>query len=107
MRLAVSWICSRIMSMPPMVFCTTREPVLASATERSATPADSAALEDTWSMVIAISVIADEAPAISWAWCSAASARCSAVAWVSSAACETLREVWLIEDTSTRNWSMV
>jgi hypothetical protein len=29
-------------------------------------------------MVIAISVIADDAPAISWAWCSAASARCSA-----------------------------
>ena len=68
---------------------------------------DSAAFDDTWSMVTAISLIAADAPAISCAWCSAASARCSAVAWVSSAAEDTFFDVWLIDETSTRNWSTV
>ncbi|MCY1179855.1 hypothetical protein D9M73_202740 [compost metagenome] len=40
-RLAVSWICSRMLSMPRMVLCTTSLPLLAMATERSATFADS------------------------------------------------------------------
>ncbi|MNE55206.1 hypothetical protein D3C80_1500310 [compost metagenome] len=40
-RLAVSWICSRMLSMPLMVLCTTSLPLLAIATERSATLADS------------------------------------------------------------------
>lgn len=44
------------------------------------------AFADTWSIDTAISLIAAEAPAISCAWCSEASARCIAVAWVSCAA---------------------
>ena len=69
-----------------MVFCTTSLPLLAMATERSATAADSEALADTWSMETAISFTAAEAPAISCAWCSEASARCIAVPCVSWAA---------------------
>ena len=61
--------------MPLMVACTTSAPLLAMATERSATAEDSEALADTWSMDTAISLMAAEAPAISCAWCSEASAR--------------------------------
>ncbi|MOA22988.1 hypothetical protein D3C78_1435860 [compost metagenome] len=105
-RLEVSWICSRMLSMPAMVFCTTSLPLLAMATERSATAVDSAALADTWSIDTAISLIAAEAPAISWAWCSEASARCMAVAWVSWAAPATCTAVWLMVSTRSRSWSM-
>ncbi|MNE54682.1 hypothetical protein D3C80_1494830 [compost metagenome] len=105
-RFEVSWICSRMLSMPVMVLCTTSLPLLAMATERSATAEDSEAFADTWSMDTAISLIAAEAPAISWAWCSEASARCMAVAWVSWAAPATCTAVWLMVSTRSRSWSM-
>jgi len=57
-------------------------------------------------MDTAISLTAAEAPAISWAWCSEASARCMAVDWVSCAAEATWTAVWLMVCTSERNWSM-
>jgi hypothetical protein len=82
--LRVSWICSRMLSMPVMVLCTTSLPLLAMATERSATAEDSEAFADTWSMDghlvdrrgggDFLGLVLD------------ASARCIAVAWVSWAA---------------------
>ncbi len=92
--------------MPRMVFCTTSAPFFAIATDRSATAEDSAAFEDTWSMDTAISLTAAEAPAISWAWCSEASARCIAVDWVSWAAPATRTAVPRIACTSPRIWSI-
>src|SRR5690606_41786207 len=50
----------------------------------------------SWSIDTAISLIAAEAPAISCAWCSDASARCMAVAWVSWAAPATCTAVRLM-----------
>src|SRR5690606_40434932 len=85
-----------MLSMPLMVACTTSAPLLAIATDRSATAEDSEAFADTWSIDTAISLIAAEAPAISCAWCSDASARCMAVAWVSWAAPATCTAVRLM-----------
>src|SRR5690606_7305269 len=56
-RFEVSWIWSRMLSMPWIVWRTTPAPLVAISTERCATSADSAELRDTWSMLAAISVI--------------------------------------------------
>jgi len=106
MRLEVSWIWSRIESMPWMVWRTTPAPAVAICTERCATSADSAELRDTWSILVAISLMRLDAEVISCAWCSAASARCMAVACVSCALEATCTEVSVIVCTSVRSCSM-
>src|SRR5690606_37724335 len=105
MRLEVSWIWSRIESMPAIVSRTTPAPLVAICTERCATSADSAELRDTWLMLAAISLMRSEAELISCAWCSAASARCIAVACVSCALDATCTEVSLIVCTKLRSCS--
>jgi hypothetical protein len=79
-----------------IVWRTTSAPLAAICTERCATSADSAEFFDTSSIDTAISLIAAEAEVICCAWCSAASARCIAVAWVSWAAAATCTAVSLI-----------
>ena len=105
MRLEVSWIWSRIESMPAIVSRTTPAPLVAICTERCATSADSAELRETWSMLEAISVMRVDAELISCAWCSAASARCMAVACVSCALEATCAEVSLMVPTRSRRFS--
>ena len=92
--------------MPWIVCRTTPAPVVAICTERCATSADSAELRDTWSMLAAISLMRPEAEVISCAWCSAASARCIAVAWVSCALAATCTEVSVMVCTRLRSCSM-
>ena len=105
MRLEVSWIWSRMLSMPAIVCRTTPAPLVAICTERCATSAESAELRDTWLMLAAISLMRSVAELISCAWCSAASARCMAVAWVSCALEATCTEVSLIVATRVRSCS--
>jgi hypothetical protein len=51
-RFEVSWIWSRMLSMPWIVWRTTSAPLAAICTERCATSADSASLRDTWSIAM-------------------------------------------------------
>ncbi len=105
MRLEVSWIWSRIWSMPLMVSRTTPAPSAAMSTERCATSADSVELRDTCSMLAAISRMRSDAAAICSAWWLAASASCRAVAWVSCDEAATCTEVSLIVVTRLRSSS--
>ena len=105
MRLEVSWIWSRIWSMPLMVSRTTPAPSAAMTTERCATSADSVELRDTCSMLVAMSLMRSEAAAICSAWWLEASASCSAVAWVSCEDAATCTEVSLMVATRWRSSS--
>src|SRR5690606_41286562 len=70
MRFEVSWIWSRMESIPAIVSRTTPAPLVAICTERWATSADSAELRDTWLIDCAISLMRSDAELISCAWCS-------------------------------------
>ena len=78
-----------MISIPSIERFTTFAPFAAIFTERSATTADSSAFEDTWSIDIAISLIAADAPAISCAWCSDASANWLVIPCVLAVYCAT------------------
>ena len=106
MRLEVSWIWSRMESMPEIVSRTTSAPREAIFTERSATSADSAESLDTTSIELTIWLIAEVAEVICCACCSAALARWRAVVWVSCAEDDTCSEVSLMVVTSDRSSSM-
>ena len=91
--------------MPRMVSRTTPAPSVAICTERCATSADSVEFFDTWSMLVAISLMRSEAVVIWSAWWPAASASCSAVACVSWVDAATCTEVSLIVVTRLRSSS--
>jgi len=107
-RFEVSWICSRMSSMPLMVFCTTSAPFLAMDTERSATEEDSEALDDTWSMDTAILVDGRGGTGnfLGLVLLGCLPASCFAVDWVSSAEEATRTAVSRMDCTRLRIWSM-
>ena len=107
MRLAVSWICSRISFMPRIESCTAWVPFSAADRDCWATSAERLALPDTWFIERAMSSTERPAAWISSACFSAAASSSEEFCLAISVAAVTRLAASLMRPTSTRSSSMV